>query len=350
MKRFIFSILCVSVFFIGLGGIANQVGARFKSDERALALIRQARIAIGGDANIASVRSLTAKGNAVHTFNFDGTNASQTGDFEINLALPNQFSKMMKLRLENISGDGTKQIVNEEHKVVIIKRGDGDKTVFNSGDKDGAAKNKVVIVKNGDGKIETEDVRPTGDGNNRLVKEMRVVKGNGENHHQNEFLRTMLSLFLTAPEGVDVSYFYVGAGDVDGTACEIVEAKTGNDSVAKIYLSQSTKLPVMMSYQGMNLPKVIKINREDIKPSSDNKDVKVFVGEIDAPTLAEINVKFSDYRTVGGLQLPFAWTQTANGKTAETVSIESYEINPANIAEKFQNVPSKTMLRTIKAQ
>ena len=348
MKRFIFSILCVSVFFIGLGGIVNQVGAGFKSDERALALIRQARIAIGGDANIAGVRSLTAKGNAVHTFNFDGTNISQTGDFEINLALPNQFSKMMKLRLENINGDGTKQVVNEEHKVVIIKKGNGDKTVFNSGGKNAALKNKVVIVKNGDGEIETEDIRPIGDGNNRVVKEMRVIKGDGENHHHNEFLRTMLSLFLTAPESVDVSHFYVGTGDVDGTACEIVEAKTGNDSVAKIYLSQSTKLPVMMSYQGMDLSKAVKIHREDIKPGSDNKDVKVFVREAEAPTVAEINVKFSDYRTVGGLQLPFAWTQIANGKTAETVLIESYEINPANIAEKFNQIPHRIKVRTEK--
>lgn len=346
MKRFIFSILCVSVFFIGLGGIAKQVCAGFKSDERALALIRQARIAIGGEASIAGVRSLTAKGNAVHSFNFDGANTTQTGDFEINLALPNQFSKMMKLKLENISGDGSKQVVTEERKVVIIKK--GDNPVFNSDDKNVALKNKIVIVKNGNGEIVTEDVRPIGDGSNRVVKEMRVVKGDGENHRHNEFLRTMLSLFLTAPEGVDVSYFYVGAGEVDGTVCEIVEAKKGNDSVAKIYLSQSTKLPVMMSYQGMDLPKVIKINREDIKPSSNNKDVKVFVGETDAPTLVEINVKFSDYRSVGGLQLPFSWTQTANGKTGETVSIESYEINPANIADKFKN--EKIMLQTRRAQ
>jgi hypothetical protein len=345
MKRFIFSILCVSVFFTGLGGIANQIGARFKSDERALALIRQARIAIGGDASITNVRSLTAKGNAARTFNFDGANVSHAGDFEINLALPNQFSKMMKLRTENISGDGSKQMVNEERQIVMIKKADGDKTVFNSG-KDGATKNKVVIVKNSDGEIETEDVRSAGDGNNRRVREMRVLKGEGENHHRNELLRTMLSLFLTAPEGVDVSYFYVGAGDVDGTACEIVEAKTGNDSVAKIYLSQSTKLPVMMSYQGTDLPRVIKINREDTKPGSGNKDVKVLVGEADAPPLAEINVKFSDYRTVGGLRLPFAWTQTADGKTAETVSIESYEINPANIAEKFNQMPPKVLIRT----
>lgn len=344
MKRFIFSILCVSVFFIGLGGIANQAGARFKSDERALALIRQARIAVGGEASIANVRSLTAKGNAVQTFNFDGTNLSHTGEYEINLALPNRFSKMLKLRTENIGGDGAKQFVNKEHKIVVRKK--GDNAVYNSGDKDAATKNKVVIVKNADGEIETEDVRPAGDDSRRLVKEMRLVRGDGENHRQNEFLRTMLSLFLTAPEGVDVSYFYVGAGDVDGTACEIVEAKTGNDSIAKIYLSQSTNLPVMMSFQGTEMPKVIKINRADTKQISDNQDVKVFVGKTDAPTLAEINVKFSDYRTVGGLQLPFAWTKTANGKTAETVSIESYEINPANIAEKFQNIQPRTFVRT----
>ena len=347
MKRFIFSILCVSVFFIGLGGIANQVGAGFKSDERALALIRQARIAIGGDASIAGVRSLTAKGNAVHTFNFDGTNTTQAGDYEINLALPNQFSKMMKLKLENISGDGSKQVVNEERKVVIIKK--GDNPVFNSDDKNAALKNKIVIVKNGDGEIETEDVRPIGDGSNRVVKEMRVVKGNGENHHQNEFLRTMLSLFLTAPEGVDVSYFYVGAGDVDGTACEIVEAKTGNDSVAKLYLSKSNNLPLMMSYQGMQMPKVIKFNRDDSKAvSSDKKDVKVMVRKAEASEMAEINVRFSDYRSVGGLQLPHRWTQSANGEPGEMVNIESYEINPANIAEKFQNLPPKVLIRTQK--
>ena len=339
MKRFIFSILCVAVFFIGLGSIANQVGAGFKSDERALALIRQARIAIGGDANIANVRSLTAKGNAAHTFNFDGTNISQTGDYEINLALPNQFSKMMKLRVENISGDGTKHLISENKKVVVIRK---------DGDKDAALKNKVVIVKNGDGEIETEDFRPVDDGGNRAIKEMRVFKGDGENHHRNELLRTMLSLFLTAPEGVDVSYFYGGAGDVDGTACEIVEAKTGNNSVAKIYLSQSTRLPVMMSYQGMDLPRVVKFNREDTKPSSGDKDVKVFVGKADAPPLAEINVKFSDYRNVGGLRLPFAWTQTANGKTTEIISIESYEINPANIADKFNQMPPKVLIRTEK--
>ena len=61
MKRFIVSILCVSVFFIGLGSLAEKAGARFKSDPRALEIIKQARQAIGvADAEVIQVAALSA--------------------------------------------------------------------------------------------------------------------------------------------------------------------------------------------------------------------------------------------------------------------------------------------------
>ncbi len=105
----------------------------------------------------------------------------------------------------------------------------------------------------------------------------------------------------------------------------------------------------MMSYQGMQMPKIIKFNKDDSKVvSSDKKDVKVMVRKAEASEMAEINVRFSDYRSVNGLQLPHRWTQSANGEPGETVNIESYEINPANIAEKFRNLPPKGMIRTQK--
>jgi hypothetical protein len=120
---------------------------------------------------------------------------------------------------------------------------------------------------------------------------------------------------------------------------------------AKLYLSKSNNLPLMMSYQGMQMPKVIKFNKDDSNAvSSDKKDVKVFVRKAEASEMAEINVKFSDYRSVGGLQLPHRWTQSANGEPGETVNIESYEINPPNISEKFNRMPQKVMIRTEKSQ
>lgn len=51
--------------------------------------------------------------------------------------------------------------------------------------------------------------------------------------------------------------------------------------------------------------------------------------------LADIQVKFSDYRSVNGIQLPFKWTQTVGGD--EILNVTSYEANPANIGEIFQN-------------
>ena len=55
---------------------------------------------------------------------------------------------------------------------------------------------------------------------------------------------------------------------------------------------------------------------------------------------AEFQVKFSDYRSVNGVQLPFKWTQTVGGAEDETFDVTSYDINPANIAEKF-NEPKR---------
>lgn len=105
MKKFTLMILCVSTFFIGLGSLVDKVGAKFKSDDKALALIKLARTAIGGDANINNIRSLTVTGKVEHTLNIDGVDKSQEGDFEINLALPDQYIKMMKLKIED-SGTG----------------------------------------------------------------------------------------------------------------------------------------------------------------------------------------------------------------------------------------------------
>src|SRR6266404_5342111 len=97
MKRFIFSILFVSVFCIGLGALADKAGANFKSDEKALAIIRDARQAIGGDAAIAAVKSLSIVGQSTHTIKFDGVDRSEQGETEIALQLPDRLMKMTKI-------------------------------------------------------------------------------------------------------------------------------------------------------------------------------------------------------------------------------------------------------------
>ena len=375
MKRFIVSILGVTVFCIGLGALAEQAGASFKSDEKALALIRQARLAIGGDQSIAEVRSMIIKGNTTVTFKVDGAARTEQGETEIAMQLPDKLSKMVKIGRHD-GAEGGDKIVSQKHDVIVMRRGDGH------GESLGAAESgKKVVVRKIDGANGTNDIEKvviegrdgefaTADGKTFTIRRAdgpvieRVVVGpeNGKRimhemgaagehtaHRQNELLRTTLSLLLTAPEGMDVSYTFAGEGDVDGTACNIVNAEFAGSNV-KLYLSKTSSLPVMVSYQGHGIPRIMMLRSKDAAAPASAEPMKdkvvMFDHKVAAPELAEVQVRFADYRSVNGVQLPYKWTTSVAGQTTEVLDVTNYDLNPANIAEKFQN--QKVFVRTKK--
>ncbi len=372
-------ILLVSTFFIGLSALVEQAGARFKSDAKALELIQQSRIAIGGYSNISNVRSLTIVGNTTHFFDKEGFQQTEQGTLEINMQLPGQFSKLVRIgNPENATATtGVQKQLD-----VLITRKDGT-TISAIPSTDG--KQSVVIVKDGDEKILTEDFRP-GDGQRKIiikkddgsVQELKPGESetfvferksgdgtqvwNTENGKQivvsdnlkmenisgnsrNEMFRMTLALLLIAPEGLDVSYTFAGEGNVDGNACNIVAAQTGG-STFKLFLDKSTFLPRMISYEGGNI-QIVRFKKE----GSDEIITENFVGSkinsTDAKTL-EHQLKFADFRSVGGLLLPHRWTETVGGKPTQNIDITNYEINPANIADKFKG--QKVFLRKAKDQ
>lgn len=344
MKRFIVSMLCISVFFIGLGGLVDSVGAKFKSDEKALEILRLARQAVGGEANIKAVQSLSIRGRATKTFDFDGVARSEQGEWELNMQLPGKFSKMMKVRVED-TGTGEKSEFSNKD-VVIIKKGEGDKVLLRKSEGE-LLKDGVVIVKKSDGDKTFERTENT----NGEVKKVVVeddIRATFEKMQHNDLVRTTLSLLLTTPQDVNADYTYLGEGSVDGSACNIIEARSG-DSTVKLFLDKSSNLPRMMSYQAAKPMMFFKIKKAD-GDTEENGDVKTFTRKLDAPELAEFQVKFSDYRSVSGLQLPFKWVQTVGGNSDETIEISSYEMNPANIAEKFNNQPQRFTIKMKKAQ
>lgn len=343
MKKFIISILCVAVFFIGLGNLVQETGARFKSDERALELIKKAQVAIGGEEAIGNVKSLSITGTMSKTFDFDGAPRTEEGEVEMNLQLPNQFAKSMKLRHADDLTQAKIGEVRKQVNVMVMREGDGSTPVFRQGDSTNNQKQDFMILRgNKDGKVVLGDENS---GEVRKVIVDKIANGNGFNFHRNDLLRTTLALLLTAPQGTDVTFVYVGDGDVDGNACDIVEAQSANSNF-KLFLDKSSHLPRMISYQGFK-PVVFKVNKDEMKNEM-TADARVLRSRLEKPELAEIQVKFSDYRAMNGVLLPYRWTQTIGGNADETIDISSYEINPANIAEKFQNLPPRVMIRTEK--
>lgn len=373
MKKFIISVLCVAVFFIGLGNLVQNVGAKFKSDERAVELVRLARIAIGGEESITNVKSLSIIGKQTMTFNHNGTSTENIGDVEISLQLPNKLMKTMKFG----KNDGTNpQVIEQDVRVVVVKDGNGKVLTENiKGPIAGKQMNvrvenasgteEKIIVKKADGT--TEEIKnigdqgefTTSDGKKVVVK--RVEGGNAtftankqmiltedikseSQPRQNELLRLTLALLMSAPQGIEVTYTYGGEGNVDTTVCNIVNATFGGETF-KIFLDKSTNLPVAMNYTGM---KMLKMITTTAMPKGEAKAVKVIVKNGGEMPTAEYQVKFSDYRSVNGVQLPYRWTTTTANEPNETFDVTSYEVNPANIAEKFNKQPQRIMMRVEK--
>ncbi len=366
MKRLIVSILCTSIFFIGLGALADNVGAKFKSDEKALEIIRQARAAIGGDAAIAEVRSMTITGRTTNTFKVDGVDRTESGETEIALQLPDKLKKMVKIGNSD-NAMGSEKIVRKRHEVVVVsKDGDGAGTGIGTG-----SGVKKVVVGHADGEGDVKEITADGkkiivrnaDGGNAVWHEeggneitldgkavlLDKVHARHEGMRQNELLRTTLSLLLTAPDGIDVSYTFAGEGDVDGAPVNIINAAfDGSDF--KLYIAKGSSLPVMMSYTGHRMPQVFHMRTKAPEAGGEGKGTMTFTRKIEgmpASETTEFQVRFADFRGVNGVQLPHRWATSVAGQTTEVFDVTAYEVNPANIAEKFQN--HKVFVRSKKA-
>ena len=93
MKKVTITILTVAAFFTGIGLLVDKAGAKMKSDEKALELIRLARTAIGGEQSVAAIRSLTISGKTSTTFRTESGDRTEQGEAELALQLPDKFSK-----------------------------------------------------------------------------------------------------------------------------------------------------------------------------------------------------------------------------------------------------------------
>jgi hypothetical protein len=356
--------LSVAVFFIGIGSIIEKTGAKFKSDEKALEIINRARLAIGGDANLRGVQSLTIVGRTTHLIETPDTQDIKGGTLEINMQFPGQFSKSVQI---GDPADAASGIRTDKQVDVIIMHKDGETADFKA--VDGAATKGVFVIKKDAGTGEVEDVRVEGDKiivteTDGSVEELNadgpqkhkvIVRKNSDEPNswttedgkmvvlekglqtrfavggirQNELLRTAMSLLLTTPEGLDVTYKFVGQGNVDGAPSNIIEVSS-NGSAFKLHIDAATSLPRMISYVGPS--NIIHFNK---KSSGEVSSEQTFEFKRDIAEPVEHQIRFSDFRSVDGLLLPYRWSETVGGRQHQTIDITSYAINPANIADKF---------------
>lgn len=336
-KKLTILFLQISLVWMGVSVLVDSVNATKQNSERALDLIRQARAAIGGEGAVKNVQNLSMKGKSHRIVKVKNQSDRElNGDFEMAVILPDQIIRMEKFGVEEGSAKG--ETSNEETDSL-------ERDVIVELDEEGASGEKGNF----------EAARMSGD---------------------NEMYRFTLGFLLTPPKGANLSYDYSGEENVDGRAANVIIVTSGSKTIVRLYLDKQSNLPVMMSYKGFapHMPELfdgaekfgnakvfervpagkdVVIMREPSQnESKELKDKvtfsrKIEKGEIPAegqmyrfkleePAEADIQLKFADYRTVNGIKLPHQLTEIVNGNVSLTTTVESYEINAPNVAERFK--------------
>ena len=345
-KKITVLLLQVSLVWMGLLVLIDSVGAAKKDAERALELLRQARAAIGGDAAIQSVQSISVKGSNRRVIKIQNqADKELNGEFEIALMMPDRILKMEKF---GVPGGPAGVFEGEEGEVESVP---------------------LDAVK---------DIK--------VIRKGEIEEGGAFHHHENnELARFMLGFLLTAPKNVNVSYDYVGEETVDGHRANVIAVQNQSGPVMRLYLDAQSSLPLMISYKGFVPPlpplppvgKRIATSNADVVEDEDviileapkegeqaklknnmrfkvegkagegafGGNTKKFTVMLAEPVEADIQVHFSDYRSVNGVLLPFQMTQYANGTLDQTMTVEGYEINSPKTEEMFKKGHVRVMRR-----
>ena len=298
MKNLISLSLVIFGLIVSAGVVCGQNGAA-KTDTsttRAQEVLRQAMTALGGEAKLRAVQSLSVNGK----FRRIVQTQDQSGNVELQFLLPDKYKKT-----EVIS-----PMAGVEVTVISALNGTDmwtDMQTFAGGA-------GVSVVRAG--------ATPDAAAQAAKKQELRA-----------EFARNLIAWLLRAPS--DVEFNYVGEAEADSARADIISAKGQDGLTVQLFLDQKTHRPLMVTYMG----RVAKV--PTAMASTDNAQANQMKKQAEgaatsAPQEVEVRVYFSDYRTVDGILLPHQITKEVSGTLSEELEVKSYKINPTLTAQKFE--------------
>jgi outer membrane lipoprotein-sorting protein len=269
---------------------------------RAKELLAEARAALGGEAQLAAVQSLSISGSVTRT---SGMGAME-GFLSIDLQLPDKFRKSETLGPTPEFRFTSIQVVNGNEAFTDAESG-GGAMIFNAGGM-GA------------------QVPPE-------------VKASFERGIRAGYARTMIYLFCESPANFRVEFTYAGVEDTSGKPADVLEIKGPDNFTARLHLDQKTHLPVMMTYKvrsrsGMQFRTLGGggESREELQKKAQDAMAKA-----DSPeNMVEVQLRFSDYKAVGGILFPRKVTEMSGDVVTEEREYSKVKINPTLKPDRFK--------------
>ena len=178
---------------------------------------------------------------------------------------------------------------------------------------------------------------------------------------RHDVARLTLGWFGTAHPAVKAQYTYAGeAESADGKA-DVVDVKGEDGFAARLFIDQTTHLPLMLTYQGPK--RMVMTSRpggervvtsagastgtqrsrpatdEDRKRLADDAQKQIDAMRSAPPTLVEYRIYFGDWSEVDGIKFPLKIQRASDGTPEEEWTITKVKVNPRIDPKKFEVQP-----------
>ena len=296
--------------------LSGAAAAQGDPAARAQETLKQARAALGDDAKLKSLQSLSATGNVRRTF---GENQVES-ELELDILLPD------KIKIAQNSNFGSNaQVLNA-----------------------GQVWNEFVPAVSAGGGGGFGGGRRMGGGNDpEMQSRMQAMQ-------RAEITRLMLGMLLQAPGSVPVEYSFAGEAKApDGTA-DVIDVKGPDNFTARLFIDQKTHRLLMLSYKAKQ-PRMMmgrgpggpggrpaqaggqgQGQRPEMTPEEIEKRRQERREAFEKAPEVEFRWAFADYKPVNGIQLPHRLTKSEAGTPNEEWQISKYKINPSFKPDRFE--------------
>jgi hypothetical protein len=298
-------------------------------ETKAGAVLVEARKALGGADRLASVKRLQINGT---TRRANG-NFNLEGDSEVFFELPDKFRRHESLTIGGGSNLERTEILN----------GAEFSTEVSGGDFGGRGRRFGGGFPGAGGGAAGADGRgaPSPEAQERLREFQR-------RNIQSEVSRLLIALLLTS----DAPFRWVGTAQAPEGTADVLEVKTPDGGVTRLFIDTMTHMPLMMTWTGQAGRGFGRGGRrgqaapDQAAPPADGRSAGA-----DAPSGAEpgqgrrgrgaqgapvtLEMHLSEYKVVNGIMFPHLITRGVSGETNEEWLVKNYRINPNLKANTF---------------
>jgi hypothetical protein len=291
------------------------------SDEKSLAVLAEVRKALGGDAKI----------DALKTVSFEGTyrrvmgEQDMSGDLELYFGFPDRFQRIEQLpNFGPNPGPRIAQTLNGAEAWAGPLGPTPGGMVFRMGGPGGPGGGP-----GGPG--------AAGRGGRNFDPSVGVRR---------TYQRTALALFPGSAAATGLTFTYVGKAESPDGEAEVLDAKGAGNFAARLFVDTKTHLPVMVTYQDRDMTQ-IRFQRPQRKDGETDEQFRERLraereaaGPPPPPKMVDYTLFVSDYKDVGGVKVPHHVTIQTGDKPTEEWEIKKAKVNPKLDDEQFKRKTS----------